>query len=60
MGEKMSAMKGIKVLIGVLLMLLGLLSYGWWFPQLIVVVKGLLGLGVALVGFVVLLIGISD
>jgi len=53
-------MKGVKILVGLLVIALGLLSYYWWWPELWLVFKGVLGLFVALIGLVILLIGISD
>lgn len=57
---KQTLMKWVKVVIGVLVIVLGLLSYYWWWGELWLVFKGVLGLFVALVGLVILLIGISD
>ncbi len=57
----MSALaKLIKVLIGLVLIVLGLASYTVWWPALLVLVKGALGLFVAGVGFLLILIAMTD
>ena len=52
--------KIVKVLVGIMLIVAGVYSYRWWWPELLVVVKGCLGAFVALVGLVVVMIGWSD
>ncbi len=52
--------KAIKVIIGLALIVAGVGSYWYWWPELLVVVKGCLGVAVALIGLVVIMIGWSD
>jgi len=56
----MSASKWVKILVGAVLIALGLASYVWWWSELWLVFRGLIGLFVAFVGLIVLLIGWSD
>jgi hypothetical protein len=52
--------KSMKILFGVILILVGLGSYIYWWPQLWALFKGAIGLIVALIGLVFILIGASD
>ena len=52
--------KIVKVLVGLALIVGGVYSYKWWWPELLIVVKGCLGAFVALVGLVIVMIGWSD
>ena len=52
--------KIIKVLVGIALIVVGIGSYWYWWPELLVLVKGGLGAVVALIGLVVVMIAWSD
>jgi len=52
--------KSLKIIFGLILILVGLGSYMWWWPQLVILFKGAIGLIVALIGLVFILIGASD
>lgn len=52
--------KIVKVLLGLVLIAAGLYSYKWWWPELLMVIKGCLGVFIALIGLVVVMIGWSD
>jgi hypothetical protein len=52
--------KIIKVLVGIALIVVGIGSYWYWLPELLVVVKGCLGVFIALIGLVVVMIAWSD
>lgn len=52
--------KFIKVLIGIILIVLGLMSYVWWWPALWTVFKGGLGLMVIGIGLLVILIAFTE
>ena len=52
--------KIVKILIGIVLIVVGLGSYYYWWPELLVLVKGGLGAVVALIGLVVIMMGWSD
>jgi hypothetical protein len=52
--------KSLKVIVGLALIAVGILSYLWWWPDLLVLVKGSLGLFVAFIGLIVIMVGLSD
>lgn len=52
--------KAIKVIIGLALIVVGIGSYWYWWPELLLLVKGGLGAVVALIGLVVIMIAWSD
>jgi hypothetical protein len=58
--ESFGLKKIIKILIGLALIVVGLGSYYYWWPELLLVVKGSLGVFVALIGLVVVMIGWSN
>ncbi|MFH1510655.1 MAG: hypothetical protein ABIF10_03105 [Candidatus Woesearchaeota archaeon] len=55
-----SAKKYLKIVFGLLLILGGLGSYLWWWPDLWILFKGSIGLIVGMIGLVFILIGASD
>lgn len=55
-----SLTKFIKILIGLVLIVLGLVSYAYWYPALWLLVKGALGLFVAGIGLLVILIAFTE
>ncbi|MBW2981471.1 hypothetical protein KY343_01195 [Candidatus Woesearchaeota archaeon] len=52
--------KAVKVILGLALIIVGIGSYWYWWPELVLVIKGCLGAFVALIGLVVIMIGVSD
>jgi len=52
--------KALKVIIGLALIAAGVGSYWYWWPELLLVVKGCLGAFVALIGLIVVMIAWSD
>lgn len=52
--------KTLKVVVGLLLIAAGVLSYLWWWPDLLTLIKGGLGLFVAFIGLIVIMVGLSD
>ena len=57
---KFNISKYIKIVVGVLVIIVGLLSYYWWWADLWTVFKGTIGLFVAMIGLLVAMIGFSD
>ncbi len=47
----------VKMLLGIIIMLLGVGTYYFWYPELIIMLKGGIGLIILMVGFVMFLIG---
>jgi len=52
--------KALKVIVGLALIAVGILSYLWWWPSLLTLIKGGLGLFVAFIGLIVIMVGLSD
>ncbi len=52
--------KFIKVLLGLVLIVLGVVSYAWWYPALWTLFKGALGLVVIGIGLLVILIAFTE
>jgi hypothetical protein len=57
-----AANKAVKILFGIILIMLGLLSYLWWgwYHDLMVLVRGGLGIIMILAGLIFILLGWSD
>lgn len=49
-----------KILLGVVLIGLGVLSYFYWWPELLTLIKGGLGLVLALIGLIFLVVGFTE
>ncbi|MDD5086289.1 MAG: hypothetical protein PHV16_00910 [Candidatus Nanoarchaeia archaeon] len=55
--------KYFKILFGLLLIIVGISTYatwGKWWPELLILIKGSLGIFVAFVGLIFMFIGFSD
>tara|TARA_Y100000034_G_scaffold44576_1_gene54701 strand:- start:1842 stop:2015 length:174 start_codon:yes stop_codon:yes gene_type:complete len=52
--------KFVKILIGLVLIILGAVSYAWWWPALVVLIKGALGLVVIGFGLLAILIAMTE
>ncbi len=52
--------KFIKILIGLVLIVLGAVSYAWWYPALWVLFKGAFGLVVIGIGLLTILIAMTE
>jgi hypothetical protein len=57
---KESLSKLWKILVGLLFIVIGAGTYWWFWPQLIILIKGGLGLVIALVGLMFLLVGATE
>jgi len=57
---KESLSKLWKILVGLLLIVIGAGTYWWFWPQLIILIKGGLGLVIALIGIMFLLVGATE
>ena len=53
-------MKILKILVGIILIAVGISSYVWWYPQLILLIKAGLGLVVIFIGLMFVLLGWAD
>jgi hypothetical protein len=49
-----------KILVGLILIVVGVGTYWWFWPQLIILIKGGLGLVIAFVGLMFLLVGATE
>lgn len=52
--------KSMKILVGLILVVVGVLSYLWWWPDLLTLIKGSLGAFVALFGLMLIFLAWSD